>query len=304
MSLRILFFGTQDNGAPFLKGLLANGKHPAAGVVVPPQKKIAGRGPRAWLRMAQQTWQGWMPPAGTTSGIARRAGLPVWNQPLNTASFSEFVARLKPDLFVVASFSRILKPQTLSLAPRGVINVHPSLLPKYRGADPIFWALVNNEKETGITVHWMDEGVDTGSLLGQRVLPIGEGEDSISLARKLTAAGVELLVEVLDQIESGRAVSVSQDEAGASYFPPASKEYRTIRWEDCADSIQRLVRASISYGGASAVIEGRPVKIIKSEAMERTPQPFPGRLLDRRDGWAKVSCKDAVLKLVFAGGTS
>ncbi|NOH01923.1 MAG: methionyl-tRNA formyltransferase [Chloroflexi bacterium] len=205
---------------------------------------------------------------------------------------------------MVASFSRILKPQTLSLAPRGVINVHPSLLPKYRGADPIFWALVNNEKETGITIHWMDEGVDTGSLLGQRVLPIGEGDDSISLAGKLTNAGVELLLEVLDQIEGGQAASVSQDEAGASYFPPASREYRTIRWEDCADSISRLVRASVSYGGASAVLEGRTVKIIKSEAVKRTPQPFPGKLLNSNDGWAEVSCKDAVLKLVFAGGTS
>jgi methionyl-tRNA formyltransferase len=304
MSLRILFWGTEENGAPFLSGLLSNGKHHVTAVVVSSQKKVRGWGPRAWLSRMLRVWRRISPPKDTTSWIARRAGLRVWDRSINVPSFADFVLRLKPDLFVVASFSRILKPETLALAPRGVINLHPSLLPKYRGADPIFWVLVNNEKETGVTVHWIDEGVDTGALLGQKVVSIYENEDSISLARRLTQAGVELLAEVLDQINGGRAVSVSQNEASASYFPPASEKYRTIHWEDGAESISRLVRASASFGGATAMIEGRVVKVIKSEVIARAPHAVPGKVLDRKNSGAEIVCKDALLDLMFAGGSS
>lgn len=303
MNLRILFFGTEENGAPFLSGLLSNGKHHVTAVVVPSQKKVRGWGPRAWLWRMLRLWRRISPPKDTTSWIARRAGLPVWDQSIKGPSFADFISRFKPDLFVVASFSRILKPETLALAPHGVINLHPSLLPKYRGADPIFWALVNNEKETGMTVHWMDEGVDTGALLGQKVVSIHEDEDSISLARRLTQAGVELLAEVLDQINEGRAVSASQNEAAASYFPPASEKYRTIHWEDGAESISRLVRASASFGGATAIIDGKVVKVIKSEVIASAPRVTPGKVLDRKNKGAEIVCKDALLDLMFAGGS-
>lgn len=304
MSLRILFWGTEENGAPFLSSLLSNGKHRVTAVVVPSQKKTQERGPRAWLWRMQQDWRRASPAKNTVSWIARRDGLPVWNQSINKPSFTDFVSRFKPDLFVVASFSRILKPETLALAPRGVINLHPSLLPKYRGADPIFWVLVNGEKETGVTVHWIDEGVDTGALLGQKVVSIHDGEDAIYLAKKLTQAGVELLAEVLDQIDEDRAVSVSQNEADASYFPPALEKYRTIHWEDSAESISRLIRASASFGGATAMIDGNVVKVVKSEIIARKPHATPGKVLDREKARAEIVCKDALLELVLAGGSS
>lgn len=304
MSLRILFWGTEENGTPFLSALLSNGKHHVTAVVVPSQKKTQERGARTWLWRMQQAWRQVSPAKDTVSWIARRAGLPVWNQSINKPSFIDFVSRFKPDLFVVASFSRILKPETLALAPRGAINLHPSLLPKYRGADPIFWVLVNDEKETGVTVHWIDKGVDTGALLGQKVVSIHEYEDAISLAKKLIQVGGELLADVLDQIAEDRAVSVSQNDADASYFPPASEKYRTIHWEEGAESISRLIRASSSFGGATAIIDGKVVKVVKSEIIASAPHAVPGKVLKREKARAKIVCKDALLELVLAGGSS
>jgi methionyl-tRNA formyltransferase len=203
---------------------------------------------------------------------------------------------------VVASFTRILKPATLSLAPLGVLNVHPSLLPKYRGADPIFWAMVKDEKATGVTIHWMDAGVDTGPILAQCEVSIAAGMDAIELTESLTRAGVELLNETLDQIENRQAAHKSQDECNATYFPPAMPEFRTIHWEDGADTILRLIRASRPYGGALALLGSRPVKIISAKVIKGSRDLLPGEVLRHDDKWIEVACQDAILRISVQDG--
>jgi len=298
MTLRILFFGTSEHGAPFLESLLANRHHRVVGVVTPAPLPIKGFGPRALLRRVRRAFE-----RGTTRDLARRARLPIWERGLALPAFAEFASRLQPDLFVVASFNRILKPEILSLAPRGVINVHPSLLPKYRGADPIFWAIVNNETETGVTIHWMDAGLDTGPILCQRVVTIPPGANGTELSGLLTCTGVGLLAEALDQVENGLAAPRSQEERSASYFPPASKEVRIIHWEDGAEVILRLVRASTPYGGALAQVGGRRVNVVEAERVAPSFAGAPGHVLYRNGPWIEISCRDAVLKLLLAGGT-
>ncbi len=302
MSLRILFFGTPDHGAPFLKSLLENKKHRVVGVVVPTQKKITGIGPRAFLHRARRFVERRFPAQGTTQWMARRARLPIWDSDLARVPFAEFVTRLLPDLFVVASFNRILKPEILSLAPRGALNIHPSLLPKYRGADPVFWVVRNGEQRTGVTVHWMDAGVDTGPIVCQREVEIPEGADSTSLIETLTRAGTEVLAEALDQVEVGRASRKVQEEREASHFPPASEDVRMIQWKDCADSILHLVRASSIFGGASAILDGRKVKVLNGEVARRGAETEPGNLLTHAGQWVEVACLDAVLRLQLTGG--
>jgi len=299
MSMRIVFFGTPEHGAPFLHSLLTNKKHRVVGVVIPAKKKAEGIGPRACLYRARLTLNRWIPPKGTTQDLTRRAHVPIWYWDLDTPAFAEFVARLEPDLFVVASFTRILKPQTLSLAPLGVINVHPSLLPKNRGADPIFWAIRNGERQTGVTIHWMDPTLDTGPIMQQRSVVICDGMNSTELARILCNAGIEILAEALDQIEEGQARREVQNEEEASYFPPASETVRTICWDEHADSIIRLVRASSMLGGAFASLNNLKVKVIGAEIMEQRIEPNPGRVLAQSKNRAIVACRDAAVCVHF-----
>jgi len=299
MSLRIVFFGTPDHGAPFLQYLLTKSRHTVVGVVLPSTIKFKGIGPRAWLHRARLRWEWWFPQTGTTQDIARRAGLPVWNRSLGDFSFVNFISHLEPDLFVVASFTRILKPEILSLPKLGAINFHPSLLPKYRGADPIFWVLRNGEKSTGVTIHWMDATVDTGSIIVQRSVQVHDEMNPCQLERNLSQAGGEILAEALDQIESGQAGCEVQDERKASYFPPASEEIRTICWDESADSIIRLVRASALLGGASAGLNNLKQKVIRAEITEPTKRTSPGEVLALNKNTATVACRDAAVCIYF-----
>lgn len=304
MSLNLLFFGTLDHGAPFLKGLLNNAHHKVVGVVLPAQKQTVPPGPRARLRRWRRAFRGWMHPPETTRTQAHAARIPIWDAELTNPAFADFAARLHPDLFVVASFTRILKPDILALAPRGAINVHPSLLPKYRGADPIFWAMFNNESVTGVTIHWMDSGVDTGPILCQREVEIPCGIDARELTERLIRVGVELLTQTLNQIESGLASRRVQEERQATYFPPASREFRTIHWEDGAHRILRLIRASVPYGGAVACLQGQTVRVIEVEEAEPSPLGTPGEVIRREGRRVEVLCGDARLRLLLAGGAA
>jgi methionyl-tRNA formyltransferase len=297
--MKILFFGMPITGAPFLKGIIDDGRHPVVGVVVPPiRKSEAERGLRGRYRSIRMGWRDFRPKPGTTEWLARRAHLPIWRRDLNEREFIHFVSRLKPDLFVVASFNRILKQPVLDLAPRGVINVHPSLLPKYRGADPIFWVILNGERGTGVTVHFMDAGLDSGPILGQRSFEIPGSMGSIDLTHVLTNMAIELLLETLNRLEAGRVTPLAQCEQAASYYPPAKVAVRTIDWQWDSDRIMRLVNASAYLGGARAQIGGRWMIVSRVEVVADAAGCNPGILRHPISGnIAILACRDALLRV-------
>ena len=143
---------------------------------------------------------------------------------INAPSFVEKIRELKPDLIVVAIFSQILKKDIINIPTMGCINIHPSLLPKYRGPNPYFWVLHNKEKETGVTIHYINEGIDSGSIIASRAMPVTTVDTEYSLRSKAAKIAPDLLLEVIKMFEEGRPSSLPQDNAAATYFPEPPKE--------------------------------------------------------------------------------
>jgi methionyl-tRNA formyltransferase len=171
---------------------------------------------------------------------------------------------LEPRVMVVAAFGQILRPQVLSIPPRGVINVHPSLLPKYRGASPIAGALLAGEEETGVTIMLMDEGMDTGPILTQRTVEIGPGDTTGSLEERLARLGADLLLETLPGWLAGDIEARSQDDAQATYTKPISKNDAVIDWALPAEEIWHRVRAYNPRPGARTFWRGDLLKILRA----------------------------------------
>jgi methionyl-tRNA formyltransferase len=180
-------------------------------------------------------------------------------------SFQEALKDLKPDLFIVVAYGQILPKSLLTLPKQGAVNVHASLLPKYRGAAPIAWALLNGEKETGITTMMMDEGMDTGDLLLQSKVPIGEDETTETLHDRLASLGAQTLMETLEGMKTGKIRSIPQDHSKATYAPMLKKEDGQIDWTREAEFIDRQVRAFHSWPGAYTGWQGRQLKIYGGE---------------------------------------
>ncbi len=173
------------------------------------------------------------------------------------------IGSYRPDLIVVVSYGKILPKTILEIPPYGCINVHASLLPKYRGAAPINWALINGEEETGVTIMQMDEGMDTGDILLQRAIPIEEDDDVETLSRRLSLLGAELLVEAIDLLKEGRLSPVPQDGAKATYAPLLKKEDGLIPWTWDAWKIKDFVRGMNPWPGAYTFWKGKRLKILK-----------------------------------------
>ena len=190
--MRIVFMGTPDFSVPVLEALLKAG-HEIAGVVTQPDKP-KGRGKAVLMTPVKEK--------------ALEHGLSVY-QPLKarTPQFVEILKGLKPDVMVVVAFGQILTKEVLMIPPMGCVNVHASLLPKYRGAAPIQWAIIDGEKETGVTTMMMDEGIDTGDMLEKTVIPVADDETGDSLHAKLSEAGAKLIVSTLKKLQDGTAVS-------------------------------------------------------------------------------------------------
>lgn len=143
---------------------------------------------------------------------------------VNAPSFTEKLKELKPDLIVVSIFSQILKKGIINIPTMGCINVHPSLLPKYRGPNPYFWVLHNKEKETGVTIHYVNEGIDSGNIIASRVMPVTTADTEYSLRRKTAKIAPHFLLEIIKMFEEGRVSSLPQDNSAATYFPEPPKE--------------------------------------------------------------------------------
>lgn len=230
---------------------------------------------------------------------AVRRGIPVF-QP-EKARHPDAVARIAaeaPDLIVVAAYGHILPKSILDIPRLGCINVHASLLPRYRGAAPINWAVARGETVTGITIMRMDEGMDTGPMLYVREMPIGEDDTAETLFSKLSIVGAGALREALRKLREGTLDGTPQDAALATYAPMLKKEHGRIDWSRPAGEIRNLVRGMTPWPSAFALHAGKTLKVLSSAvAAESAPAGEPGEFVAfGRDG-ISVACGEGVLRL-------
>jgi methionyl-tRNA formyltransferase len=194
-------------------------------------------------------------------------------------SFMAELSGWKPDVIAVAAFGRILPPAILSLPSRGCINVHGSLLPKYRGAGPIQWALINGETETGITTMLMDEGMDTGAMLLQATMAIGPDDTAGSLSSRLADLGGRLLVETLAQLKAGTLTPRPQDHGQATLAPLLKKEDGAVNWMMSATSIANRIRGLTPWPGAYTFLKTDRWTISRSVALDEATTLAPGQII-------------------------
>lgn len=241
--------GTSSFGVRVLAELARNSNFEILGVVTRPSR-LAGRG----LRLT--------PPPVCQE--AEHLGLPVWQpERVNHPEFVGFLKSLECDVIVVAAYGQILKKDLLALPPLGCINVHASLLPKYRGPDPIRWTILGGDEVTGVTIMLMDEGVDTGPILAQQSLPVLPEDTYASLTEKLGTLGGRLLCEILPAWKEGRVLPRPQ-EGESSYAPVVAKEKARICWEAPAWYIVRQIRAFFPSPGAYTTFGGKRLKILEA----------------------------------------
>jgi methionyl-tRNA formyltransferase len=249
-SWRIVFFGTPSFALPPLEALTQGSNEVVAVVTQPDREK--GRGRKVI--------------ASPVKEVALQKGLSILQpEKVKEVSFQEKLKGFGADLFVVAAYGQILPKTVLSLPKYGAMNIHASLLPKYRGSAPIAWAILNGEKKTGITTMLMDEGMDTGDILLQSETPIHEDETTETLHDRLASLGAQLLSETLEKMKKGEIHPTPQDHSKATYAPMLKKEDGEIHWTKGAEEIDRQVRAFHAWPGAYTEWQGQILKIYKGE---------------------------------------
>lgn len=251
--MKIIFMGTPEFSVPVLEALVREG-HEVIGVVTQPDKP-KGRGKAVLMTPVKEK--------------ALEYGLPVY-QPVKVRDpeFIEVLKGLKPDIMVVVAFGQILPGAVLDIPPLGCVNIHASLLPKYRGAAPIQWVIIDGEKETGITTMMMDTGLDTGDMLEKTPVPIAEDETGDSLHDKLSAAGASLIISTLKKIEDGTIIRTPQTDEGTCYAKMLKKDMGNIDWTMEAAAIERLIRGLNSWPGTYTKWKGKTLKIWKAQVLE------------------------------------
>jgi len=249
--LKIVFMGTPDFSVPTLKVLHQNGYEVALVVTQPDRPR--GRGRKL------------TPPP--VKRAALEMGLPVVQpQSIRDPSFVNRIRALEVDLFVVVAMGRILPRELLDIPPSGAVNIHGSLLPCYRGPAPIQWALINNEKETGITTMLMDKGLDTGDILMTAKTAITSDDTSATLHDRLATMGAELLIKTITGLKSHAIVPRPQDHALATYAPLLKKSDGRIDWNKPAQLIEAFIRGMTPWPGAFAFLDNKRLKIFKAAA--------------------------------------
>jgi methionyl-tRNA formyltransferase len=281
--MRLVFLGTPAFAVPSLEKLAAEGYAVLAVVTQPDRPR--GRGQRA------------APPP--VKEAALRLGIPV-HQPerVRRPEAVELLRSLTPDVMVVIGYGQIIPQAVIDIAPLGIVNVHSSLLPKYRGAAPVQWAIANGETGAGITTMRIDAGLDTGDILLARETEIGPEETAVELNGRLAILGADLLVETLQGLEAGRIVPRKQDSAQATYAPLLKKEDGLVDWRQPAESIHNRIRAMQPWPGAYTAFRGQTLHIWQARRAGESPAPpvgQPGSLLRLKP--LTVNCGAGALEL-------
>jgi methionyl-tRNA formyltransferase len=252
--MRVVFFGTPEFAVPSLRALVDEGAEVVAVVTRPDRPKGRSRSTVVPSAVKQ---------------AATRLGLPVL-QPERPRGdvFLAGLRRLNPDLGVVVAYGHLLRPEVLAIMPRGMINVHASLLPRHRGAAPVQAALLAGDTITGVTVMQMDEGLDTGPILHQLRTPIAPEETAGELTRRLADLGAQALVEALVLLQRGELRPTPQDDSRATYAPRIEREAARVRWEAGHEAVARQLRAFDPEPGAWSTLDGREVKLFRPVAAE------------------------------------
>jgi len=246
--MRVIFMGNPEFAVPSLEQI-ANSNHEILYVVSNPPKQI-GRG-----RKVRET----------AIGISAKAmSIPVLQPPkLNDINFLRYISSMQPDIFVVVAY-KILSDNLLSIPRYGAINLHPSLLPKYRGAAPIQWALINGDEKTAVTTISLSKRVDSGSILLQELVEIYDDDNYGKLSDKLSKLGAKIVVKTLDRIESGDVIGKPQDETKVTKAPKIKSDDLEIDWNKSAIEIHNQIRAFSPYPTAYTLLDGKRLKIFSS----------------------------------------
>lgn len=264
---RIVFFGTPSFAIPALRELLDSEDEVIAVVTQPDRPQ--GRGRK-------------IKPSEIKEFIKEKLGgklLIFQPESVKEASFEKGLREINPDLFVVVAYGQILPKRILEIPKYGAINLHASLLPKYRGASPIAWAIMNGEKFTGVTTILMDEGMDTGDILLQQNIQIMEDDTSETLSHRLAEIGSKLLKETIKRMKDRSIKPIPQDHSKASYAPLLKKEDGKIDWQKRAEEIDRQVRAFNPWPGAFTYFNGKILKIYKGDWRKTSNPEKPGRVI-------------------------
>ena len=278
--MTVLFMGTPDIATGCLQKLIDE-KYDIIGVVTQPDKP-QNRGKKLG-----------MPPV---KELALKYDIPVY-QPIK-ARDEEFVATLKelnPDIIVVVAFGQILPKSILDIPKFGCINVHVSLLPKYRGAAPINWVIINGEEKTGVTTMYMDEGLDTGDMILTEEFDLDDEITAGELHDKMKDRGADVLIETLKQIEKGTAHRIPQNHEEFTYAPMMNKALGEINWSKSAREIHNLVRGVNPWPSAYTTYEGSTMKVWKTEVLNETSDKEPGTILKVDKDGIRISTKDNVV---------
>jgi methionyl-tRNA formyltransferase len=262
--MNLVFMGTPEFAVPSLDALVKEG-HEVAAVVTQPDRPVGRK------RVVTP------PPVKLA---AMKNGLRVLQpQKVKDGDFIRVLSEIKPDLILVVAFGQILPRSVLDIPLLGCINVHASLLPRYRGAAPIQWAIINGERVTGVTTMWMDEGLDTGDMFLQQTVEIKDEWTASDLSRELSLVGAGLLIETLRKLESGQELRIPQDHKRATYAPMLKKEDGKIDWSKKAFEIRNLIRGLYPWPGAYTFSRGQEIKIWVAETYPSGKKQAPGRFM-------------------------
>ncbi|MDI7691490.1 methionyl-tRNA formyltransferase [Cronobacter malonaticus] len=281
-SLRIIFAGTPDFAARHLDALLSS-SHQVVGVFTQPDRP-AGRGKKL------------MP--GPVKVLAQENDITVFQpKSLRPAENQELVAALNADVMVVVAYGLILPEAVLAMPRLGCINVHGSLLPRWRGAAPIQRSLWAGDSETGVTIMQMDKGLDTGDMLRKLSCPITDDDTSASLYDKLAQLGPQGLLATLEDLAAGRAVPEKQDDVQATYAEKLSKEEARLDWTLSAVQLERCIRAFNPWPVSFFMIDEQPVKVWKASVIHQQSNAAPGTILDAGKQGIQIATTDGILNL-------
>src|SRR5438094_958217 len=288
MALRLIFMGSADLSCVILRALVTSAGFEVIGVVTQPDKP-KGRE----LKLKQSP----------VKELAMSLGLPVLQPPrAREEGFIEQLRKFRPDLIVVAAYGQILPQTVLDLPQFGCLNVHTSLLPKYRGAAPIQWAILNDERETGVTIMKMDEGLDTGDVLTSQSTPITPADNAQTLQDRLAMIGAALLVKTVPDYVAGKIVPRKQPQTGASYARKMTKEDGRLDWTRPARSLWNRVRALVPWPGAYTFLSAEPkpplLKVWQAEVVDRN-FGAPGEVLESSRSGIVVACGQQALRIVL-----